>query len=358
MKEIINSILNLAINAPSGHNSQPWKFVFKNNSLFIYNLPQKDTTLFNHKQKGSLVAHGALIENIIIAASEKGFKTNIFLFPEKYDSNLISKLDFEKTQEKYQYENFWPFILKRTTNRKPFKKMPILPQNEKKINDFVRSLDANKNRILFLNDRKKISEAAALFSLGDRLLFENFYLHKGLFDNINWTLKEEQEKREGLYVKTKELSLFQELVLKYVFGNWNLLNKLNKIKLCNIIAKKREKLYQNCSLIGLITASYDKPENFVETGRVVERFWLLLTSLNISFQPMSVGLLYLGQWTEAENPTSLTLKQINDVKESYQKIKNLFQLKNQVPIFSFRIGYSDSPTASSLKKSPVITFEE
>jgi hypothetical protein len=61
----IKEILELAVNAPSGHNSQPWRFVIQDNTIQIFNIPDKDKTLFNWKQKGSLTAHGTLIENIV-----------------------------------------------------------------------------------------------------------------------------------------------------------------------------------------------------------------------------------------------------------------------------------------------------
>src|SRR3989344_3946164 len=92
----IKEILSLAVNAPSGHNSQPWKFVVKEDSLQIFNVPDKDKTIFNWNQKGSLTAHGALIENIVILASEKGFEASVTLFPEGQESNLVAEINFSK----------------------------------------------------------------------------------------------------------------------------------------------------------------------------------------------------------------------------------------------------------------------
>ena len=44
------------------------------------------------------------------------------------------------------------------------------------------------------------------------------------------TLKEEQDRKEGLYVRTKELSFFERLLFKYVLSNWNIMNWLQRIK--------------------------------------------------------------------------------------------------------------------------------
>ena len=90
MKNILVDILNHAINAPSGENCQPWKFKITNNQIYIFNIPERDQSSYNFKQKGSLVAHGALIENILIISSVIGFDTKVTFFPEKEKSDLIA----------------------------------------------------------------------------------------------------------------------------------------------------------------------------------------------------------------------------------------------------------------------------
>ena len=93
-KEIILNILKAAVRAPSGDNSQPWRFeVSNNNNIKIYNLPEKDNPIFNYKQRGSHIAHGALIENIIIAAKENGMNVKVNLFPQGTSSDFIAEID-------------------------------------------------------------------------------------------------------------------------------------------------------------------------------------------------------------------------------------------------------------------------
>ena len=65
-RQVIEEILNLAVWAPSGDNCQPWRFEATDNKINIFNVPHKDQALYNFRQSGSLVAHGALVENILI----------------------------------------------------------------------------------------------------------------------------------------------------------------------------------------------------------------------------------------------------------------------------------------------------
>lgn len=356
MLEEIEDILKIAVNAPSGHNSQPWKFIFKDGSLFIYNLPDKDKTLFNWQQRGSLVAHGALIENIRILASEKGLDAKISIFPSEKESDLIAKIDFLEKETDY-YKDLQKFVSKRTTNRRPFNLVSIKKEDEEKLEKFIKSIETEKYKIYLTQDREVINKVVGSFSMGDRLLFENFHIHKGLFDHVNWNLKEELERREGLYVMTKELTLPERMVFKHLLSKWNTIKKLEKINFSTKAAEKRVKLYKQCSAIGVISSTDDSSKSFVEAGMILERFWIFVNSLGLSFQPMSVGLLYLGQKCEVEKVEELTDNQINFINESYKKILNTLELKNRTPIFSFRIGYSKQPTASSVKKEPVVINE-
>ena len=356
MKELIKEILELAINASSGHNSQPWKFVVKNESVFVWNIPDKDKILFNYKQRGSFIAHGALIENIVIIASKMGYKADVILFPQQQEPNLIAEVNFKKATDNYLYEDLYPNIIRRTTNRKPYKKIPLKDTDKESFEIFSKSLKDGRFEIIFTQDNKSIKQAAESFSVGDRLIFENFHVHSALFSNVNWTLKEEQKKREGLYVGTKELSFFARLLFKYVLSNWNIINKLGVIKFSEKAAQKRQKLYEQCLGIGVIVAPDDSPKSFVESGRFLQRLWLKTTSSGLSFQPVSVGLLYLGQWIQREIPKELTKKQVELIKGAYNKIMSVFNISEKIPTFSFRIGYSEPPTASSLKKPPEITY--
>ncbi len=356
MKGIINEILNIAVNAPSGNNSQPWRFVVSDNKIFLWNLPNKDKFLFNYQQRGSFIAHGALIENILITASEKGYRGNLTLFPKENEVDLVAEISFEKSDIKYPYNYLFPFILKRATNRKPYKKIPLKQEDEKSIKAFCESIKNSGLEILLKQNVEDISNLSGSFSMADRLIFENFDIHKAFFAKVSWTVEEEKKKREGLYVGTKELPFLMRIIFKYLFSNWNILKILNKFKISVKAAKKREELYCNCSAIGLIVAKSDLPKDFIETGRILQLFWLTVTSLGLSFQPVSAGLLYIGQRMQEETPEEFTPNQVVFIKKAYQNIVKIFSTSGRIPTFSFRIGYAAPPTAQSLKKKPEIQW--
>ncbi len=70
----MQKILEAGVRAPSGENCQPWRFVVAGDTLSIFNIPERDLSPYNFNQLGSMVAHGALIENIVIAATAFGYR--------------------------------------------------------------------------------------------------------------------------------------------------------------------------------------------------------------------------------------------------------------------------------------------
>src|SRR3989344_6623100 len=98
MKDAIQKILGASINAPSGSNSQPWRFEIENNIINLFILPEKDHPILNYRNRGTLIAGGAMIENIMIASAEFGYTADIEMFPDKNNQNLIAKIKLENSQ--------------------------------------------------------------------------------------------------------------------------------------------------------------------------------------------------------------------------------------------------------------------
>lgn len=98
MKEIIKKILEAAIHAPSGENNQPWKFLLKGNMIDVFNIPERDRSLYNFRQQGLFLAHGALLENIVIASSALACKVEINIFPNKRNPNHVANIILNKAE--------------------------------------------------------------------------------------------------------------------------------------------------------------------------------------------------------------------------------------------------------------------
>ncbi|MFQ5788534.1 MAG: nitroreductase, partial [Thermodesulfobacteriota bacterium] len=232
------------------------------------------------------MAHGALLENILIASSALGYKADINTFPDKDNSNHVASITLNKTE--IREGPLYPFIKKRATNRKPYYPDPLT--NEEKAS----LLELNKSgfgKVKLLEGEKAVEELADTLCLNERLVFENQQLHKFFFEHMRLTKKEALEKRDGMYIKTMELPPPVILLFKLVFKRWKLVKALGISK---FIAKQTKKMYLAAPAIGIITIDSDSSADFLAGGRLMQRVWLEATRMGLSLHP-SAGTICLIQ---------------------------------------------------------------
>lgn len=341
----IKKILESAILAPSGDNCQPWSLIVKGNQINIINLSERDTSLFNFCQRASLIAHGALIENILIASSSSGYNIKLTPFPDNLNPNLIATVELEKSE--VRDEPLYPYITQRATNRKPYKSTPLTArQRNTLLNTSSVFANAGVKLVEELDRKAFIAEAIALT---DRLVFENPYLHSFLFKHIRWTKEEALKTRDGLYIKTLELSAPQAIGFK-LLKNWSILQALNKFGLSKIAAKQAEKLCLSASAIGIIIVDGNTDEDFLTGGRLVQRLWLEATRMGLAFQPMT-GLTFLIQRVLAKETKEISTEHIRLIMNAFYSIVSAFNLSKESMVMLFRIGHSSPPAARSLRLS-------
>src|SRR3990172_12416210 len=190
MRDTIQKILEMAVYAPSGDNSQPWKFVAKDNEIKIFNIPDRDNFYLNFRQSGSYVAHGALIENIVITASQHGYKADISLFPDSQNNDLVAVIKL--TQTSPTEERFYPLIKERVTNRKPYENKKL---SEGQKRSFLNAPEevGGEGKIILVDEEDKMRLIGEASSAMEQIALETDFLHKLFFGDIVWTEEEEQK---------------------------------------------------------------------------------------------------------------------------------------------------------------------
>lgn len=354
MNADIQKILEIAVQAPSGDNSQPWKFRVSGNIVSVFNVPGADNPVYNFRQRGSYIAHGALLENIRIAASEFGYDYALSTFPDATDKSHVADVTLVQLPSGKRVDALFPFITQRCTNRKPYDAKPI-PGEAK--DEIARSASGfGGGELKWLEDRGKIETLAKTLSLNERLILENRAVHDYLFSFIHWTQEEELKTRTGMYVKTLELATPQEKAFK-LFRKWGVVSFLNRLfKVSKLVSRDSQKLYNTSSAFLLILVPSEINEDFILAGRILQRVWLTVAKLGLSLQP-TAALLYLAQRIHAGEGGMFSDRQQKDILEAAGRIRDLFGVTVGIPAMLVRIGRGGTPTARSVKKAPEI-FEK
>jgi nitroreductase len=378
VQETLQKILEAGVQAPSGSNSQPWRFEVSGAAggggaavvVSVFMLPEKDHPVLNVNQWGTLFATGALLENISIAAAHYGFVANIIFFPRAENRNLVAEVSFAEKQGNGNSAgngdlapDLFDAIFKRATNRKPYGTEKIDGAIRERLLGAPAEVGAYDVVLKLIDDRGQIETLAGAASVNERIIFENKKLHELFLREVVWTEEEQRARMSGLYLKTLELAPPQESALK-MFRSWGVLRFMNVLMgAARRIARDNAKVYAACSFYGGVLCE-PTDIGMVRAGQVVERAWLAATAMGLSFH-LQTGVNFLRVRLDApedagggEGGESLFSKKEADlIRGAYETIANVFQTQDHFCPAIFRIGYGGEPSARSPRKAPEVVFK-
>lgn len=351
MHDDIKKILRDGVQAPSGENCQPWKFKVKGTTLSIFNVPEADTSLYNSKQKGSYMAHGALIENIVISAREYGYDVAIQLFP--HHGNHVHVADIIFTENKEVSEDpLYKYIYERCTNRKDYTGEQLTSAEKKALSDAASNLGFNSYSIV--DDKHHMERLGVALAMNERVLFENKKLHDFFYDHILWD-KMEEDKAGGFYIETLEFLPHQLKGVK-LFKNWFMLILLNKIlKVSKMISKENGEKYAKSGACGALSMKGTTNEDYINLGRTMQRVWLTATAQDIAMHPCN-GTIYLRGHIVDNGTSDFSGEHVGLIQQSFDDIVKIFQAEDSHVGFIFRMGKASNPTAVAKRVNPVVEY--
>ena len=346
----LQRILDIAVYAPSGDNAQPWRFVCNGNTVFIYNLPDRDATLYNFRQRGSYVGHGALIENICIAAAHEGLETAVAYFP----GPALCVAKIELTPDSKKEQPLYDMIKLRSCNRKPYDMKPLGPRDMTLIQDSVGHSGVS---LVLIDDKEDISKLAVAVATNERVLMEHKGLHDFLFSMIRWSRSEEQ-RSPGLFIRTMEFPGPVRILLKYVISHWSLLKVLNLIGMSKSIAQQSGAVYKASSVVGALIIDSDADQAYIDAGRVLQRIWLTATLSGLSMQPIT-AIPYLRDRVEAGESEMFSVEHRTLIRQAYAVMVRAFGIRREERHIAmvFRLGRGEKPSATSHKLPPVVEYK-
>lgn len=348
-KQTIEKILDAAVNAPSGDNVQPWRFEISEDfsRVDLYNLPERDDSYYNYQQAAAYIAHGAVIENIIIATRHLGCKAEINLFPDQNSPNHVATVEFEAASP--EYDPLFEAIFNRSTNRFHYQNYRLLDDGRQKLIDSVKEVDGVEG--YFVHDPETIKKLAKALMVNDRLVFERKDIHGFLFDKIRWNQKQIDETKDGMPVDTLGLNPFEKLFFP-LMRYWWFVDLANYLGLSRVIGAKCWYNCQNAALIGQIAVKKADKHGFIQAGRAMQRVWLEATRQGLAFQPI-VGLPLLIYRLNRHALLEFSDKHKQIIELAEKSLMEIFKIeKSEAMIVGFRIG-KDQPLMTKTPRKSV-----
>jgi molybdopterin/thiamine biosynthesis adenylyltransferase len=339
----LTTMVSWATLAPSGGNSQPWRFVYRNGVLDCLHDVARSGSLVDFGHSGSYVALGAAVENLSLVAGHLGWATAIDPFPEATIPELVCRVHFGAGG--IDERDLMLQIPPRATNRRLGVRQPLDPED-------VRALQraaGDDARLQITDNDDALREIGELLGRTDRLRFLSPVMHRDMMAEMRWGPQDVRRTRDGIDVATLELSAADRAGLE-LLSSWPVLETLGRLGGGAGLERSSRKSVAAASAVGLVTVEGVSAGDYFRGGRLLERIWLTATARHLAFQPMTV-LIFLFARVERGRGEGLSDAEIAEVKTLRGRFRALFEVDaNRAEVLLFRIGRAAPPSARSLRR--------
>ena len=345
------SMVAHALLAPSGGNSQPWRFVLEGDRLRCALDSARATTFLDYRQSASWLALGAASENADLAAGRLGLESRSELAKEEGDPLLAWELSLGSQAAGAEDSALYPQVLSRATNRRLGERVRLNPIAAAAMAEVA---TAGGGRLQLHTSDEALEELGQIIGAGERLRLLHPQLHHDMMGELRWTQEEIASTRDGLDVRTLELSVTDEAGMR-VASQWPAMEVVKQIGGGRALEEPSEKSVRAASAVALLTLSGPHAKStFLRGGRLLQRVWLTAGLRGVSIQPLS-ALPYLFARLEREGGAGFGEDEQHRLRALRRRYLQLFQVdSSEVELLLFRITGAPPPVLRSLRR-PVET---
>lgn len=296
-------LLNYAVLAPSGHNSQPWLFKIVGDKVELYADRTRALPVCDPQDRELVMACGAALLNMRLALRHFGYEARIQAFPDKNEPDLLARVSFGgKRKPTGEDEFLFHAIPQRHTNRKPFEPRPV---PWKVLSELQAAASKEGAWLQFVQSEEARTKAADLVAEGDYIQMANpsFRRELGAWMHPNRDVTHDGMPGFALGLGSLSSSIAPVVVRTFDMGKGQ-------------AAKDRE-LATGSPVLAVLGTGADSQENWVSAGQALERVLLR---------------------ARAEGIWASFLNQPIEVPESRIKLGNLLGVKG-FPQLILRLGY-------------------
>ena len=345
---IIEKILDLARWAPSGDNTQPWRFeIVSDNQIAIHGFDTRQHVLYDFDGHASHMAHGALLETLRLAATRFGLQAEWQIRPTGSDELPI--YDVTLTPTDIGEDPLVGCIESRTVQRRAMRTTPLTETQKEALRNAVGD---GYTLQFFESFRDRLSVARLLWeNAGIRLTCPEAYpVHRDVIEwNARYSTDRIPEQAVGVDPVTAKL-------MHWVMQRWERVEFFNRHLGGTIIPRVQLDLIPGLACAGHVLMRPTKPVtallDYVHAGVALQRLWLTTTLLGLHLQPEMTPLIF--RWYARAGRSFSALPAINHRAGSLAgRLENTTcSRETDNLLFLCRVGLAERPVSRSIRKAP------
>lgn len=267
--------------APSADNTQPCHCDWDGHNLNVrYDTPRVAGQTFAANSPATLLAAGAIIENVAQLANEHDIAINIEYWPEGPEQHeAIARIQLPNNGAISHTAD--GHYLARHTNRLPYHTRAI----ESEVVDQLSAMTAGTAGIQVFTDPSAKQQIAHLVKLASQIRFQTREVHEWLGKSLRFS-PAQVEQGDGLDIATLGLPPGGGMLLKLI-SDWPRMDKLNRIGAYRMFAAIDSQPVRVAPAIVAFSAD-NTADGALDAGRLLCRAWTYINSLGLAAHPYYV----------------------------------------------------------------------
>jgi len=345
--QLLTRIVDRARWAPSGDNTQPWRFEFLgDHHLLVHGFDTRDHVVYDLDGRPSQLAVGALLETIVIAASAEGFACQVVRRPDTPETHLLIDVRLAR-DERLSPDALAPFIEKRVVQRRAMSTRRLTAEQKQAL---AASLSTGFVVLWFETWPERYRMARLMFDNAKiRLNIPEAYpVHKAV---IEWNARFSEDRIPSQALGVDPLT---EQLMHWAMKSWQRVEFLNRWMFGDILPRIQMDmipgLFCGAHLALLAPTVFATVDDYLAAGRALQRLWLTATSLDLLIQPEMTPVIFSRYHREGRR---FTISQAMAVRAASlgRELSNLVVgHDSRALFFAGRIGRQPVPNSRSNRR--------
>lgn len=338
----LTEILSLARWAPSGDNTQPWRFERRGPlEVAVHCRDTRDHVVYDLRGHASQISYGALLETMAIAATAHQLRPVVTRGGSEQEPVFSVRFEADRTLARSPLIDV---IEQRTVQRRPLSRQALSHEHRRALELAV----GPGYTLQWLEGPARTATARLMYrNARVRLTMpEAFSVHR---DIIDW---EHARSKDKVPAGALGVDAMTVKLMRWGMHSWQRMRKMNAL-----MGTWAPRLQMDF-LPGLACAAHyvlraPKPpqdiDDYVDAGRAVQRLWLTLTSLGLMMQPELTPLIFSAY---VRNGVRFTAEPAVAAKAEAlaHDLRSLLGGDIERAVYMGRLGYGTAPESRSIRR--------